>query len=215
MHLQDNKNDVLLDNGVTYQLEKLNCLAKGSMGKVYKAVCTEDASKIIAVKICLPNGTVDRSKEEAKNLSKIEHKNVVSYIGVGEHQGYVAIGMSLIVGQGYDEYLQADGPLPWKAAGSDMRQVMEGMKHVHSLAILHRDLKPSNLMRKSNGDVIIVDFGLSKSSTSAVTTMVGMLVGTPAYASPEQLQGLPPSASSDVFAIGVILYEAIASRLPF
>ncbi|EKX37631.1 hypothetical protein GUITHDRAFT_40834, partial [Guillardia theta CCMP2712] len=156
-----------------------------------------------------------RSREEAKNLSKIQHKNVVSYIGVGEYKKNVAIGMALIVGQSYDDYLQRHGPLPWKAAGEDMRQVMEGMKAVHQLSILHRDLKPSNLMRKANGDMIIVDFGLSKSSTSAITTAVGTLVGTPAYASPEQLHGKAPTAASDVFAIGIILYEALTNRLPF
>eukprot|EP00960_Hanusia_phi_P010450 306225-Hanusia_phi.AAC.1 len=213
--LKSKSDDLLLDNGVKYKLEMLENAGKGAMGTVHKATPVNDSSRFIAVKICHLTGTVDRSREEAKNLSKVKHKNVISYIGVGEYNGLVAIGMEFVVGQSYDEYLKFAGPLPWKVAGEDMRQVMEGMKAVHELSILHRDLKPSNLMRKANGDMIIVDFGLSKSSTSVIQTQVGALVGTPAYASPEQLQGQKPCPASDVFAIGVILYEALTERLPF
>eukprot|EP00960_Hanusia_phi_P075817 768472-Hanusia_phi.AAC.1 len=192
-------------------------VGKGAMGSVFEGRDPKNGN-IVALKRC--EGQSDkRGKIEAQNLEKIHSKNIVRFLGYGYHESSLYIAMDLVVGEDYESFLsKLESPLPWMEAARDLRQVMEGIKAVHSLGIIHRDLKPSNIMRKQNGDIVVVDFGTSKliGDASASLTIAGSFVGTPLYASPEQhKRSSEITAACDVFSIGVIFVEALTKRLPF
>ncbi|EKX39984.1 hypothetical protein GUITHDRAFT_75963, partial [Guillardia theta CCMP2712] len=205
--MNNNKKFVLLARSV----------GKGAMGSVFEGRDPKNGN-IVALKRC--DGQEDkRGKVEAQNLEKIRSKNIVRFLGYGYHESHLYIAMDLVVGEDYESFLnKLKSPLTWMEASKDMRQVMQGMKAVHSLGIIHRDLKPANLMRKQNGDMVVVDFGTSKqvnAVSAACATMVGEFVGTPVYASPEQHKRAALTAACDVFSIGVIFVEALTKKLPF
>ena len=192
----------------------------GAYGAIFKAVCKEGGTTI-ALKVA--EHTRSRDHREHQNLMKLRHPNVVKYVGhsvvdVGHGKQQLIIGMELVVGVSYEKYLQDHGRLKWSDAAQDFSQLIEGMAAVHAQGILHRDLKPANLMRKKNGRIVIVDFGLSKadSNITASLSMAGGFQGTIAYSAPEQHKNTEtPTLATDVFAMSVILYEAITGQLPF
>ena len=216
---------VVLSTGTTtlsYKWHRDNRLGSGAQGSVYKATSKEDGT-IIALKLA-PH-TTSQDHREYENLMGIKHHNVVRYIGHGvvEANGgkELAIGMVLVKGSSYDKYLEEHGPLKWDQASKDFSQLIDGMAAVHAKGIMHRDLKPANLMRKTDGRIVIVDFGLSKAQTSkgnaATVTCAGTFKGTYAYSAPEQHNEKlgAVSLATDVFAMAVIFYEAITGKLPF
>jgi len=208
-------------DGQTFQFvfgpDSVDKLGTGAQGSVYKARC---GSRMIALKV--PESGKRISEREYVNLAKIRHKNVVKFLGRGtmQHGGSAldVIGMDLVVGISYEEYLaEKDGHLPWFEVAQDFRQIIDGMSAVHAEGIIHRDLKPANIVRKKNGDIVIVDFGLSKDTMSsmATATMAGRLMGTPAYCSPEADNPRSHTLATDVFSMGIILYEAVSGFLPW
>lgn len=211
--------EVKLD-GHVYTWHSSDRLAGGAQGSVFKAV-RKDGGTTIALK--LAEHTTSRNDREHENLMKLRHPNVVRYIGhsvveIGPEKKELIIGMELVVGMSYDKYLEDKGPLKWDDAAKDFTQLIEGMAAVHAQGILHRDLKPANLMRKKNGRIVIVDFGLSKSYSNMMTgtqTSVGTFQGTVAYSAPEQHGKEATCLASDVFGMAVILYEAITGEVPF
>ena len=193
----------------------------GAQGSIFKATC-QDGGTTIALKV-VSEHTRSRDHREYQNLMKLRHPNVVKYVGhsvvdVGQGKQQLIIGMELVVGTSYQEYLEVHGPLKWSDAAQDFTKLIAGMEAVHAHGILHRDLKPANLMRKKNGRIVIVDFGLSKadSNVTATLSMAGKFQGTIAYSAPEQHNKQEtPNLATDVFAMAVILYEAITGQLPF
>jgi serine/threonine protein kinase len=135
-------------NGKVYTWHENDRLGGGAQGSIYKATCKEGGT-IIALK--LAEHTTSRNDREHENLMRLNHPNVVKYIGHSMHGKDLAIGMTLVVGVSYDEYLKTEGPLHWSVAGKDFTQLIDGMAAVHAQGILHRDLKPANIMRKKNG----------------------------------------------------------------
>ena len=211
---------VTMSSGVRYEILLDKQVGGGAMGSVFKAKNLLDG-QLVAVKICDDAGAA-RGDREAQNLEGIVHDNVVKFLGCyrgEETEGRLAIAMELVVGVSYKEYLANNGPLLWKRGARDMAQLLSGLAAVHDQGVAHRDVKPDNIMRKHDGRLILVDFGLSKASRApgATVTAAGATIGSPAYMSPEAAMGdvSAVDAASDVFSAGVVFYETLTGMLPF
>ncbi len=194
-------------------------LGHGGMGRVYKVQDTKIGEKV-ALKLIRPEAgldrkSLDRFSNELKLARKIRHKNVCQMFDLGEDQGTRFITMEYVNGEDLKQLIRKVGRLsPGQAVGI-ARQVCDGLREAHKLGVIHRDLKPQNIMVDADGNVRIMDFGIARSLTAKSTTAPGVLIGTPEYMSPEQVEGQGVDMRSDIYSLGVILYEMVTGRLPF
>jgi len=194
-------------------------LGHGGMGRVYKVQDTKIGEKI-ALKLIRPEAGLDkksleRFSNELKLARKIRHKNVCQMFDLGEDQGTRYITMEYVHGEDLKQLIRKVGRLsPGQAVGIT-RQVCEGLEEAHKLGVVHRDLKPQNIMVDEDGKARIMDFGIARSLSGKSMTGAGVLIGTPEYMSPEQVEGKDVDQRSDIYSLGVILYEMVAGRLPF
>jgi serine/threonine-protein kinase len=226
--------------GGKYRVEEF--IGSGAMGSVYRARQIS-LEKQIALKVLHPhlrsdNGFVTRFHREAKAASRLDHPNAVRVIDFGEDSsadpvasGRLYIAMELLEGRDLFEVIQEDFPLPRARTIEIMRQTLAAVAAAHDVGIIHRDLKPENIMvaRRVNDDgeavdhVKVCDFGIAKMSErdadseeeSRKLSVMGLLVGTPEYMSPEQARGETLDVRSDVYALGVVLYQMLVGRVPF
>jgi TolB-like protein/Flp pilus assembly protein TadD len=209
-------------------------IGEGGMGVVWKALDTE-LNRHVALKILPPELTADperrlRFKREAQAAAALSHPSIAVIHEVGEHEGTPFIVMEFLEGKSLRNHLH-DRPLPLKEWLSLAVPVAEGLAHAHKHGIVHRDLKPDNVMITDEGQVKLLDFGLAKlleereerqrsqlsqaDTLSEELTREGMLIGTPAYMSPEQARGDAVDARSDTFSFGATLYEMVTGRMAF
>ena len=197
-------------------------LGSGGMGEVWRARDTRSGREV-AIKVISPQAAGDpdllsRFLSEAKSAAGLRHPNILEIQEVGESPWGPYIVMEFVDG-GTVRSLLNDGRLPVAQAVDIAMQAAEGVASAHGAGIVHRDLKPENLMITSSGVVKILDFGLAKSlkpdATGEGRTAAGMIVGTAAYVSPEQLRGAKATERSDVFALGVVLFEMTTGENPF
>ncbi|MGB7297525.1 MAG: protein kinase, partial [Candidatus Aminicenantales bacterium] len=194
-------------------------MGRGGMGKVYKVLDTKInekvALKLIKPEIASDRQTVERFSNELRLARKIRHQNVCGMFDIGEAEGAHYITMEFISGEDLKSFLHRVGRLPVGKAVSISRQVCEGLAGVHRLGVVHRDLKPSNVMIDKEGNARIMDFGIARSLTGKSITGAGVMIGTPEYMSPEQVEGKEVDQRSDIYSLGVILYEMVTGRVPF
>jgi TolB-like protein/Tfp pilus assembly protein PilF/predicted Ser/Thr protein kinase len=194
-------------------------LGQGGMGKVYRALDKElneeVALKLIRPEIASDARTLERFRNELKNARKISHKNVGRMHELMEYEGAYYISMEYIPGQDLKSLLRQTGKQTLDTVISIAKQICEGLSEAHRLGIIHRDLKPSNIMIDKKGDAKIMDFGIARSLKSKGITGAGMMVGTPEYMSPEQVEGEEVDQRSDIYSLGVIIYEMVTGRSPF
>jgi serine/threonine-protein kinase len=212
-----------------YRLERL--LAKGGMGAVYAGTHVE-LERPVAVKLLLPAFVVDpealeRFRREARTAARVSHPNLAELYDYGSFsEGGAYIVMEFIDGRTLREHMRDEGQFPFAEAVSVARQVAEGADAAHRAGIVHRDLKPSNIILKPDDQGVarwqakIVDFGIAKFMEQAQVgessiTAAGSLVGTPRYMSPEQCLGEEIDERSDIYSLGIILYEMLAGQPPF
>lgn len=194
-------------------------LGKGGMGKVYKAHDTEIKEKV-ALKLLRPEisadtKTVERFQNELKFARKIVHKNVGRMYDLGKEKGSYYITMEYVQGQDLKRLIRQSRQLTVGTSLLIAKQICEGLIEAHRIGVVHRDLKPSNIMVDEDGNVRIMDFGIARSLKEKGITGVGVMIGTPEYMSPEQVDGKDTDQRSDIYSLGVILYEMVTGRVPF
>ncbi len=194
-------------------------LGKGGMGKVYKAIDKklneEVALKLIKPEIASDKKTLERFNNELKFARKIAHKNVGRMYELMEEKGTHFITMEYVPGQDLRGLIRQTEQLTVGKAISIAKQVCEGLTEAHRLGVIHRDLKPQNIMIDKEGMARIMDFGIARSVSGKGITGAGVMVGTPEYMSPEQVESKETDKRSDIYSLGVILYEMVTGRLPF
>jgi len=194
-------------------------LGKGGMGSVYrvedKRTKEEIALKLIKPEIASDKKTIDRFRNELTIARKIRHKNVCGMYDLGEHEGAHFITMEYVPGEDLKSFIRRSKRLSIPNALSIARQVCEGLEEAHRLGVVHRDLKPSNIMIDKEGSARIMDFGIARSLKAKGITGAGLMVGTPEYMSPEQAEAKEVDHRSDIYSLGLILYEMATGQLPF
>jgi serine/threonine protein kinase/tetratricopeptide (TPR) repeat protein len=186
-------------------------LGKGGMGRVYKAHDT----KLIKPEIAKDKKTIERFSNELRLARKIRHKNVCGMFDLGEEKGTHYITMEFVPGEDLRSLITRIGQLPVGKSISIAKQICEGLTEAHRLEVVHRDLKSNNIMIDKEGNVRIMDFGIARSLEAKRITGAGVMIGTPEYMSPEQVEGKEIDQRSDIYSLGVILYEMVTGRVPF
>ena len=157
---------------------------------------------------------LNRFKQELIIARKITHKNVSRIYDLTEADGVKFITMEFIDGRSLANLLQEKSKLEPKQAASVIAQVCRALEAAHAEGVIHRDLKPQNIMLDEQGRVVVMDFGIARSAEIGSMTQTGVVLGTPAYMSPEQSKGEELDARSDLFTLGIILYQLLVGRSP-
>jgi len=194
-------------------------LGKGGMGNVYrvldKKINEEVALKLIKPAIATDEKIIERFRNELKFARKITHKNVCRMYDLNEEEEILYITMEYVVGDDLKSIIRMMGQLNPRKAIYIAKQICEGLTEAHSLGIVHRDLKPRNIMIDKEGDARIMDFGIASSHKTKGITATGDMIGTPEYISPEQAEGKEADPRSDIYSLGIIIFEMVTGRIPF
>ncbi len=199
--------------------EILALLGQGGMGAVYKARDTE-LDRLVALKIIRPELTTNpeilkRFKQELILARQVTHRNVIRIFDLGQADGFKFITMEYLEGQDLRVVLREKVKLTPEAAARVILQICRALEAAHGEGVIHRDLKPQNIMLDANGRAYVMDFGIARSAYLPGMTQTGALVGTPEYMSPEQAKGEKLGERSDLFSLGVILYELVIGQSPY
>ncbi len=199
--------------------ELIEKIGGGGMDLVYKARCRL-LNRFVAVKILREEFTGDeefvkRFEIEAQSAASLSHPNIVPIYDVGNENNIFYIVMEYIDGITLKEYIVRNGPLDWKDAVRIAIQICSAIEHAHSKQIIHRDIKPQNILMTQDGIAKVTDFGIARAVTSSTITMVGSTIGSVHYFSPEQARGGYIDEKSDLYSLGIIMYEMITGKMPF
>ena len=201
--------------------EVIERVGLGGMAEVYRArddlLGREVAVKVLNDKLSGDKSFVERFRREAQAAANLSHPNIVSLYDYGSDEGANFIVMELIDGRGLEQIIAEEGPLLPERAAEMASDVARALERAHATGLVHRDIKPSNIMITSYGQTKVTDFGIARAIGDGDQTMTqtGMVIGTASYLSPEQAQGNPVDARSDVYALGCVLYEMLTGAPPF
>jgi hypothetical protein len=204
--------------------ELLERIGQGGMGVVFRArqqrLGREVAIKLLSAGAWAPEPLVDSLRREARHAAQLQHANIVTVFEMGEHEGLIFYAMQLVRGRSLSQQLDADGPLPPRAAARLLRTIAEAVDYAHRLGVLHLDIKPGNILidgtpGKTAGTPLVTDFGLARRIEQALER--DNVSGTPSYMAPEQARTDGPALTpaTDVWALGAVLYEMLTGHPPF
>src|SRR5215468_8172439 len=210
--------DTLIDQVFDGRYRILRKLGTGGMANVYLAE-DQELGRRVALKLlddrhAQDEQFVERFRREAKNAAGLSHPNIVSIFDRGQAEGTYYIAMEYLDGRTLKELLVRNGPTPIPIAIDYARQILSALSFAHRNGIVHRDIKPHNIVVGGDGRLKVTDFGIARSGTSQMTE-VGSIVGTAQYLSPEQARGAPVDPRSDIYSLGVVLYEMLTGKVPF
>jgi len=209
-----------LERGAMFaeRYEIIEELGKGGMGRVYR-VLDKKINEEVALKLIRPeiadSNTIERFGNELKMARKISHKNVCRMYHLSEESGTHYITMEYVPGETLKGMIRMTKQLSVGTAVSIAKQICDGLNEAHRLGVVHRDLKPQNIMIDKQGNARIMDFGIARSLESEGTTRPGVMIGTPEYVSPEQTEFREVDQRSDIYSLGIILFEMLTGRVPF
>jgi beta-lactam-binding protein with PASTA domain/predicted Ser/Thr protein kinase len=196
----------------------LGRLGVGGMATVYLA---EDSSlgrkvalKVMAERYAEDGEFVERFRREAQAAARLNHPNIIAVYDRGEADGRPYIAMEYLQGRTLKQVIQKDGPLPAERAVAIAMQVLAGLRYAHEHGVVHRDVKPHNVLVGDDGRIKVTDFGIAHAGDPQMTE-VGSIVGTAQYLSPEQARGRTVGPQTDIYSLGVVLYEMLSGRVPF
>ena len=191
----------------------------GGMALVYRAR-DEQLGRDVAVKVLRGQFGTDeefirRFRREAQNAASLSHPNVVQIFDVGRDDDQYFIVMELVEGQTLKELIQRQGPLPIAEAVRISAEILGALEHAHTNRIVHRDIKPHNILISRDGHAKVTDFGIARATTTDTVTHTGSIMGSAHYFSPEQANGQPTGEKSDIYSMGIVLYEMLTGTVPF
>lgn len=203
-----------------YRVEEM--VGEGAMGQVYRALDTR-LDRVVALKIPTRDDVagdrqLKRFYREARSAANLHHPNICTVYDVGEVDGTHYIAMQFIEGRSLAEIIAFDGPLDPQWAGTVIRKLASALQIAHDAGIVHRDIKPANIIIGSDDEPVVMDFGLARQFDDVEASRVtqeGMIIGSPAYMSPEQMADREIGPPTDIYSLGVVLYEMLCGKTPF
>ncbi len=194
----------------------LSKIGEGGMAEIYKAIQPALKRNVVVKKLKDPNREIiARFKKEALLSASFNHENLIAiYDFINSGKSYFLI-MEHVDGEDLRTIIDYMSPLPVQVAALISYEIARGLQYTHSQNIIHTDIKPSNILISYDGSIKLIDFGVAKDDTATRLTMTGLIVGTPAYMSPEQANGEPLNAQSDIYSLGILLYEMLTGVKPF
>ena len=200
-----------------YQIQGI--LGQGGMGIVYQAY-DPVLQRTVAIKVLPPQLTIDaelvsRFQREAIASANLRHPHIVTVHDVGQQEGEYFILMEYLEGNTLEQWLAQHGPMPGVQVGQVLGQIASALDHAHSRGIIHRDVKPSNIMLDSQDRAVLMDFGLVRAGEGLGPTRSTTVMGTPEYMAPEQVLGQAIDRRTDIYALGVVIYELLSGKTPF
>ena len=210
--------DTLIDQLYDGRYLIVRKLGAGGMANVYLAE-DQELGRRVAIKILDDRHTnddqfVERFRREAQHAAGLSHPNVVSVFDRGEADGSHYIAMEYIEGRTLKDLIVSRGPSPIPIAIDYTRQILSALRFAHRNGIIHRDIKPHNVIVDTEGRVKVADFGIARAGTSQMTE-AGSIIGTAQYLSPEQARGAPVDQTSDIYSVGIVLFELLTGEVPF
>lgn len=199
--------------------EVIERIGGGGMALVYKAhdilLGRNVAIKVLRQQFVHDEEFIRRFRREAQSAASLSHSNVVSIYDVGQEDDIHYIVMEYVEGHNLDEIIKERAPLQVDEAVRIASQICDALDHAHQNQIIHRDIKPHNIMIGRNGRVKVTDFGIARAVTSTTITQTGSVVGSVHYFSPEHAKGVVTGEKSDLYSLGIVLYQMLTARLPF
>jgi len=197
----------------------LEQIGQGGMGVVYRGIDTgldrPVAIKVLAPELAVNAELVERFRQEARVQARLIHTNIATLFAFLQSAGQCVIVMEFLEGQTLEQLLESRGKIPWRGAVTLARQALLGLGFAHAQGIVHRDIKPSNLALTNSGILKILDFGLAKALGGQKITTTGQRMGTVRYMSPEQIRGETVDRATDIYSLGITLYELLTGQAPF
>ena len=209
----------LVGKYISSRYEIIEKVGNGGMATVYKAKC-HVLNRYVAVKVLKEEFTTDeefirRFNVEAQSAAGLTHPNIVSVYDVGHEDGIYFIVMELIQGKTLKQIINEDGALPWKWSVNIAIQIASALEAAHKNNIVHRDIKPHNIIITEDGVAKVTDFGIAKAVSNSTITAFGTTIGSVHYFSPEHAKGSFTDAKSDLYSLGIVMYEMLTARVPF